>query len=201
MTRRLQLIRGRWWGLLGVRGGSRFGVGQGTKIDHPHCLTVGNDVTIADYGYLHCLSERGVVIGNHCSIDHNLWLHCGGNIQDHAHGFVEIGDYSFIGCNAVIGAGGGIIIGSNVLIGQSVNFHAENHVFVNQHKLIREQGVTYQTIVIEDDVWIGSKATVLAGVTIGCGAVIGAGAVVTKSIPANAIAVGVPAQVVGVRGQ
>jgi len=42
---------------------------------------------------------------------------------------------------------------------------------------------------------------VLPGVRIGRGAVIGAGSVVTKSIPANAIALGVPARVVRMRDQ
>jgi acetyltransferase-like isoleucine patch superfamily enzyme len=42
---------------------------------------------------------------------------------------------------------------------------------------------------------------VLEGVRIGQGAVIGAGAVVTKDVPAYAVAVGVPARVVRMRGQ
>lgn len=44
---------------------------------------------------------------------------------------------------------------------------------------------------------IGSNATILAGVTIGENAIIGAGAVVTKDVPDYAIAVGVPAKIVG----
>lgn len=44
---------------------------------------------------------------------------------------------------------------------------------------------------------IGSHATILAGTTIGESALIGAGAVVTRDIPAYAIAIGVPARVVG----
>lgn len=44
---------------------------------------------------------------------------------------------------------------------------------------------------------IGSNATLLAGITIGESALIGAGAVVTHDIPDYAIAVGVPARVVG----
>jgi acetyltransferase-like isoleucine patch superfamily enzyme len=40
---------------------------------------------------------------------------------------------------------------------------------------------------------------VLKGVSVGDGAIIGAGAVVTHDIPAGAIAVGVPASVVGKR--
>ncbi|NAS88587.1 hypothetical protein C4E24_02440 [ANME-1 cluster archaeon AG-394-G21] len=52
---------------------------------------------------------------------------------------------------------------------------------------------------IEDNVQIGTGAIILGGVHIGEGAIIGAGAVVTKDIPAWAIAVGVPAKVVGDR--
>ena len=44
---------------------------------------------------------------------------------------------------------------------------------------------------------IGSGATIMGGVRIGAGSMIGAGAVVTKDIPPAALAMGVPAQVVG----
>ncbi len=51
-------------------------------------------------------------------------------------------------------------------------------------------------VVIGDGAWIGMRSTILKGVTIGPGAVIGAGSVVTRDIPANAVACGVPARVV-----
>ncbi|MFR8873418.1 MAG: DapH/DapD/GlmU-related protein [Oscillospiraceae bacterium] len=50
-------------------------------------------------------------------------------------------------------------------------------------------------ITIGNCVWIGAGSTILAGVTIGDGAVIGAGSVVTRSIPGNVVAVGVPCKV------
>lgn len=52
---------------------------------------------------------------------------------------------------------------------------------------------------VGNDVWLGEFCTVKCGVTIGDGAVIGARAVVTHDIPPYAIAVGVPAKVVGYR--
>ena len=49
---------------------------------------------------------------------------------------------------------------------------------------------------IEDGVWIGGGAILLPGVTIGKNSVIGAGSVVTRSIPANCVAVGNPCRVI-----
>jgi acetyltransferase-like isoleucine patch superfamily enzyme len=197
--RRIELIRGRWQVIKGVKAGNRFGLGPDIILLFPRCLSVGDDVSIEGPAYIHCLSTKGVHIGSHSSIDRNCWLHCGGNINVNQYGFFTIGEYSYIGCNAVIGAGGGIQIGNHVLIGQCVNLHAENHNFEDPELRIDQQGITYQGIIIGDDVWIGSKVTILDGVSIGKGVVIAAGAVVTKSIPEYAIAMGVPARIVGSR--
>lgn len=199
--RKLELWRGDALRFRGTKAGIRFGVGSGLLVEFPAGLHVGDDVTIEGPGFLHCLSTSGVHIGNCTSIARNVWLHCGGTLEQHNHGYFTIGEHSFVGCNAVLGAGGGIRIGNHVLIGQGVNMHAENHVFADPARLIREQGVTYQGIVIEDDVWIGSRAIVLDGVTIGRGAVVAAGAVVTRSVPPMAIVAGVPARMTHRRDQ
>jgi sugar O-acyltransferase (sialic acid O-acetyltransferase NeuD family) len=49
---------------------------------------------------------------------------------------------------------------------------------------------------IEDGVTIGAGATVVDGVSIGLNSVVGAGSVVTKSLPSNVVAYGVPAKVI-----
>lgn len=49
---------------------------------------------------------------------------------------------------------------------------------------------------IGDDVWLGANVTILPGVRIGNNVVIGAGAVVTRDIPDDSLAVGVPARVI-----
>ena len=51
-------------------------------------------------------------------------------------------------------------------------------------------------ITIGNDVWIGGNCTILPGVTIGNNVIIAAGAVVTKDIPDNCVAAGVPAKVI-----
>lgn len=51
-------------------------------------------------------------------------------------------------------------------------------------------------IVIEDNVFIGANVVVKKGVTIGMNTVIGMNSVVTKSVPANSVAVGNPCKVI-----
>ena len=51
-------------------------------------------------------------------------------------------------------------------------------------------------VTIGNDCWFGANVVVCPGVTIGDNCVIGAGSVVTKSIPANSFAAGVPARVI-----
>ena len=67
---------------------------------------------------------------------------------------------------------------------------------------MREQPITSKgDIVVGEDVWFGLGVKVMDGVTIGDGAIIGAGAVVLDDVPALGIAVGVPARVIGKRGE
>lgn len=179
--------------------GRRFGIGVSVRLLYPGCLTAGDDVSIGDFSFLHCLSARGVRIGEHTGLDRGLWLHCGGTPADCAHGFVEIGARTFIGSGAILGAGGGICIGADVLIGPNIVMISEQHVFSDPRQTIADQGLTYACITIGNGVWIGANVTLLAGVTIGPGAVLGAGSVVTKDVPQRRIVAGVPARIIGSR--
>jgi acetyltransferase-like isoleucine patch superfamily enzyme len=51
-------------------------------------------------------------------------------------------------------------------------------------------------VIIEDNVWLGVNVTVLKGVNIGKNTVVGAGSLVTKSLPENVVAAGMPARVI-----
>ena len=54
--------------------------------------------------------------------------------------------------------------------------------------------------VLGDRVYLGAGACAIGPITIGDDAVLGAGAIVTKSLPARAVAVGNPAEIVSMRG-
>ena len=53
-----------------------------------------------------------------------------------------------------------------------------------------------ERVFIGNNVWIGTRVTILKGVTIGDGAVIAAGAVVTRDVPPQALAAGIPARII-----
>ena len=59
--------------------------------------------------------------------------------------------------------------------------------------------VSKGSIVVGNDVWIGTQSCITSGVTIGDGAIIGANSVVTTDIPPYAIAAGNPAKVIKYR--
>lgn len=85
-------------------------------------------------------------------------------------------------------------IGSHVMLGPGVLITTVNHPLSAS---ARRSGVGIaRPVTIGDDVWIGGNATVLPGVTVGSGAVIAAGAVVTRDVPPNTLAAGVPARIV-----
>jgi acetyltransferase-like isoleucine patch superfamily enzyme len=118
-------------------------------------------------------------------------------------GSVIIGEGTHVqaGCN-LKGFLGSVRIGRNVQIAPHCGFSPYEHSFEDRRAPIKSQGIrSAGDVVLEDDVWLGLGVKVLEGVRIGQGAVIGAGAVVTKDIPAYAIAVGVPARVIRMRGE
>ena len=87
-----------------------------------------------------------------------------------------------------------ITIGDNTMLGPGVCISTAEHPLSPE---LRRNGLQYNKPVhIEDNVWIGAGAVILAGVTIGRNAVIGAGSVVTKDIPADSLALGIPAKVI-----
>lgn len=95
-----------------------------------------------------------------------------------------------------ISEGRGIIIGCNTLIGASCEIIDSDFHSVNLGQNGRRSEGKKSPIVIGNDVFIGSNVKILKGVTIGDNSVIGNGAIVTKSIPNNVIAAGIPAKII-----
>ena len=115
-------------------------------------------------------------------------------------GSLEIGDRTIFGHHCTLGVVDSVVIGPDCLVAEMVAIRDHDHRFDGPLDVpVREQGTVSAPVKVGRNVWLGGKVTVLKGVTIGDNAVIGANAVVTKDIPANAVAVGIPARVVRYR--
>jgi acetyltransferase-like isoleucine patch superfamily enzyme len=119
-----------------------------------------------------------------------------GVILDAWGGTIRLGTNVFIGPGAVIYGHGGVEIGDQTLVSMHCRILSSNHTVPPPGVAIRSQPDILLPTKIGRDVWLGAGVTVLGGVTIGDGCVVGAGAVVSHNLPAEAIALGVPARVV-----
>lgn len=110
-----------------------------------------------------------------------------------------------IGRNVDLGWQTTIAVGQRVEIGDDVRLAGRNFLAgYPGHPLNpadRAQGLPdtedqVGDIVLEPGVWLATGVTVCAGVRIGRGTVVAAGSVVTRDLPANVLAGGVPAKVI-----
>lgn len=120
--------------------------------------------------------------------------------------YVQIGSYTSInGPGTRIEANiNKIVIGNFCSIASGVviqeyyhNYNRLSSYFINKNifkENIKKDIVSKGSIIIEDDVWIGSNCIILSGITIGRGAIIGAGSVVTKDVSRYSIVAGNPAK-------
>ena len=105
---------------------------------------------------------------------------------------IKVGKDVFVNSGCCFQDQGGVTLGDGCLVGHNVVFATLDH----DKRPGRRGDMTAAPIVVGKDVWIGAHATILKGVTIGDGAIVAAGAVVTRDVPPNTIAAGVPARVV-----
>ncbi len=123
-----------------------------------------------------CVVLEDAVIGSNCNICSQCFIE-----ND-----VTIGD------NVTIKSGtqiwDGMIVGDNVFIGANVSF------INDKYPKSRNKDWNLESVIIENDVSIGSGATIMAGVRLGKGATIGAGSVVIKDVGKNDVVVGNPAR-------
>ncbi|MDR2755523.1 MAG: hypothetical protein LBC20_07425 [Planctomycetaceae bacterium] len=105
---------------------------------------------------------------------------------------ITVGKNVFINSCCCFQDQGGIIIGDDVLIGHRVTLATLNHGVLPKDRV----SLYPAPIIIGKKVWVGASATILCGVTIGNNTIIAAGAVVTKDVPADVIAAGVPAKII-----
>ncbi|NDY42285.1 acyltransferase [Dissulfurirhabdus thermomarina] len=133
---------------------------------------------------------EGVVIRRGCF----LRAHRGPGLR------IRIGDGSSLNERCRISAAEEVTIGRHVMVAAEVFIVDHDHVFDHPDlppALVRE--VRSRPVRIDDGCWLGFRSIVLKGVRVGRRSVVGAGAVVTRDVPPESLAVGVPARVVARR--
>lgn len=139
--------------------------------------------------------SEGFTTGRYCRIEaypsdnSNVIISFGKNVQ--------INDFVHITGMKKVCIGNNVLLASKIYISDcSHGSYSGNINDSYPESFVVERTYMKNSVIIEDNVWIGESVSILPGVNIGKNSIIGANSVVTKSIPANCIAVGNPAKVV-----
>ncbi len=168
--------------------------GQNVVLRHPHKVRIGNNVVIDDNCLIDAKGDgnRGITIGNGVFIGRNTILSC-------KNGDIALDDRVNVGFNCEIFSASSVQIGADTLIAAYCYVIGGDHDFSDPSQPVLSQIRRSTGVNIGAGAWLGAGAKILDGVSIGDRAIVGAGAVVRDSIPSAAVAVGVPARVVGQR--
>lgn len=131
-----------------------------------------------------------------------------GPITFHYGSHTRIGSHVFINFNFTVQDDGLVTIGDNCNFGPNCTIVTPCHpMLADERRTIRDSEGTprrycyAKPVSIGHDCWFGANVVVCPGVTIGDNCVIGAGAVVTRDIPPNSFAAGVPCKVIRELGE
>jgi acetyltransferase-like isoleucine patch superfamily enzyme len=113
---------------------------------------------------------------------------------------IKIGNNVSFNTDIHIGCVNAITIGDNCLFGSRIFISDHNHGDTTEEMLqafpMKRPLISKGPIVIKNNVWIGEGVAIMPNITIGENSIIAANAVVTKDIPANCVAAGVPAKII-----
>ena len=132
------------------------------------------------------LKEMFAEVGEDCYIEPPFHSNFGGK-------HVHFGKNIYANFNLTLVDDTHIYVGDYTMFGRNVTVATAGHPILPE---LRRQGYQYNApIRIGANCWIGAGALIMPGITIGDNVVIGAGSVVTKDIPSDVVAVGVPCRV------
>lgn len=110
---------------------------------------------------------------------------------------IVIEDGVWINNNAqIISDGAGIYIGKGTIAGVNLSIVDSDFHNLDPDKRMDHDNYHVKSVYVMENVFIGSNVTILKGVTIGKNSVIANGSVVSKSLPENVVAGGIPAKII-----
>ncbi len=168
--------------------------GQNVVLRHPHKIRIGNDVVIDDNCLLDAKGEdnRGIAIGSGVFIGRNTIISC-------KNGDIDVEDGANIGFNCELFSASHVRVGKDTLLAAYCYLIGGDHDFSDASRPVIAQARKSAGVNVGSGAWLGAGAKILDGVTVGDRAIVGAAAVVRSDVPAGAIAVGIPAKIVGQR--
>lgn len=135
--------------------------------------------------------------GENCTLtigDNTVLRNCTLEIMDN-NSSILFNKCCMVGDNSYLSAkeGKSIIIGDNCALSRNVKvMTSDGHPIYDQE----DQRINHaKNIILDEQVWIADNVTILKGVKIGSNSMIGINSTVTKSIPNNCLAVGIPATI------
>jgi maltose O-acetyltransferase len=114
---------------------------------------------------------------------------------------VTLGKRAYIAGSCHIHAGGGFHLGDYSGLGARTTIITLEHHHAGAESIPFGELRLVKPVYIEDYVWGGANVSILPGVRVGEGAILGLGSVVSRDVPAMAIVMGNPAQIVGHRNR
>jgi acetyltransferase-like isoleucine patch superfamily enzyme len=177
---------------LGISSGARINF-NGGRLEYAQNVNIHSDVI------LELPKSATIRLGSHSFIARGSLLHPASNC------IIEISEYATVQERAILI--GDVRIGRYTLIAPNCYVSSGRHLYdIRPEWNIRDQDaqmsesssqhLSSNSIVIEEDCWIGINVVIMSGLRIGKGSIIGANSVVTRDIPPYSVAVGAPASVI-----
>jgi acetyltransferase-like isoleucine patch superfamily enzyme len=150
-----------------------------------------------------CVIEEGVLVFNpaHVLLGDDVYLGHRTMLKGDTRGELRIDSGAWIGQDCYFQSAGGIHIGARAGIGPRVMAITSTHAETAPPAAIIDAPLEFAPVRIGAGADVGMGALLLPGADIGEGAQIGAGAVVAGPVTAGAVAAGVPARMLRLRGE
>lgn len=135
--------------------------------------------------FLRCL---GAQIGSNVKI--------GSRVRVLGPGNLVLGNHVALAHSVVLDARGGLTLSDGVLVGFETVLLTYTHASSDPHQPVHYQGTIQGPVSVGSNTWLGARCLVLPDTDIGSSAIVGAMSVVSRNIPNQTIAAGVPAAIV-----